>query len=242
MPIDHVAAIRAESARLARIVAAGDQDAPLAACPGWAVRDLAAHIGEVQRFWAWVLHRGSTGRPGVGEAPIEVPGADLVSWVIGGADQLVTAIQAVEPEAPTWAWWPGPHTAAQVARHQVHEVALHRWDAEETGGSEPQPFPADQAADGIDELLHVTLAAEARPWRGTAGVLVIDPDDVDRGWTLDCTGPRPVVHDGAAGASTCRLLGPAADVQLLLWGRPRQFRYRGDAELLTDLLGWPSFE
>jgi hypothetical protein len=127
-----------------------------------------------------------------------------------------------------------------VARHQAHEVALHRWDAEETGGAEPSPFPAEQAADGIDELLHVTLSAETTPWTGAAGILVIDPDDVEQGWTVDCTGP--VVHDGARPSSTCRLLGPASDVQLLLWNRPRPFRYRGDAALLTDLLGWPSFD
>jgi hypothetical protein len=130
----------------------------------------------------------------------------------------------------------------QVARHQLHEVALHRWDAEETGGSEPEPFPAEQAGDGIDELLHVTLAAVGRPWQGRAGVLAIAPDDVERGWTLDCTADRPVAHDGAASAADCRLLGPAADVQLLLWGRPRPFRYRGDAGLLTDLLAWPDLD
>lgn len=242
MSLDAVAAIRAESARLAAVVAVGDQDAPVAACPAWTVRDLAAHVGEVQRFWAWVVERGSTEWPRKDEPPVEAPGEDLVAWLTGGTDLLVTALQQTDPEAPTWAWWPGPHTVRQVARHQAHEAALHRWDAEQTGGSEPEPFPPAQAADGIDELLHVTLAAETKAWEGRAGVLVIDPDDVDQGWTMDCTGTRPVVNDGAAASSDCRLLGPASDVQLLLWGRPRQFRYRGDAALLTDLIAWPDFE
>lgn len=239
---DHAAVIQAETARLAAVVAGADQDAPVAACPGWAVRDVAAHVGEVQRFWAEVLRRGSTEHPLAAEVPVEAPGADLVAWVADGAQDLVAALRDLDPGAPTWAWWPGPHTVGQVARHQAHEAALHRWDAEETGGGEPLPFPADQAADGIDELLHVTLAAETRPWEGRAGVLVLDPDDVERGWTLDCTGPRPEVHDGAAASAHCRLLGPAADMQLLLWGRPRQFRYRGDAGLLTDLLAWPDLD
>ncbi len=242
MPIDAVHAIRGESARLAAVVAGGDEDAPIAACPGWTVRDLAAHVGEVQRFWAWCVQRGSTEWPVAAEEPVEKPGGDLVAWLTGGADLLVTALQGLDPGQPTWAWWPGPCTVGQVARHQVHEVALHRWDAEETGGSEPEPFGAEQAGDGIDELLHVTLSAEAKPWEGTRGVIVIDPDDVDLAWTLDCTGSQPAVHDGAASAAECRLLGPASDVQLLLWGRPRQFRYRGDAALLTDLLAWPTFD
>jgi uncharacterized protein (TIGR03083 family) len=242
VPVDHIAAIRGESARLAALVAAGDQDAPVAACPNWTVRDLAAHVGEVQRFWAWSVQRRSTQWPAADEAPVDKPGADLVSWLSGGTDLLVSALQALDPAEPTWAWWPGACTVDQVARHQVHEVALHRWDAEETGGSEPRPFPADQAGDGIDELLHVTLSAESRPWEGTAGVLVIAPDDVERGWTIDCTGARPVVSDGAASTADCRLLGPASDLQLLLWNRPRQFRFRGDATILTDLLAWPSFD
>jgi len=242
LPIDHVAVMRVETARLADVVAGGDQDAPVAACPGWAVRDVAAHVGEVQRFWAWLLEQGRTEQPMAAEVPVVEPEADLPGWLARGAERLAAAILVLEPSTPTWAWWPGPWTVGQVARHQAHEAALHRWDAEEPGGSEPQPFPAEQAADGIDELLHVTLAAETRPWDGRSGVLVLEPDDVERGWTLDCTGPRPVVHDGAAAASGCRLLGPASDVQLLLWGRPRSFRYRGDAGLLTDLLGWPDLE
>ena len=242
MPIDHVHAIRAESARLAAVVAAGDEDAPVAACPDWSVRDLAAHVGEVQRFWAWSVQRGSTEWPAAAEAPVEKPGADLVSWLTGGSDLLVTALQGLDPAEPTWAWWPGPATVGQVARHQVHEAALHRWDAEETGGSDPQPFPPEQAGDGIDELLHVTLSAETKPWEGTSGVLVIDPDDLEQGWTVDCTGDRPVVADGAASTADCRLLGSASDLQLLLWNRPRPFRYRGDATLVTDLLAWPSFD
>lgn len=242
MALDYVAGIRGETARLAGLVAAGDHDAPVAACPGWALRDLAAHVGEVQRLWAWVLQRGSTEQPRRDEVPVEAPDPDLVAWVTGGAEQLVTAIQSLDPRAPTWAWWPGPHTVEQVARHQLHEAALHRWDAEETGGAEPHPFPAEQAGDGIDELLHVTLAAEPRPWEGVPGVLVIDPSDVDQAWTVDCTCPRPVVHDEPAAAADCRLFGPASDLQLLLWGRPRQFRYRGDSALLTAFLAWPSFD
>lgn len=237
--IDHAALIRDASARLAGIVECGDQDAPVAACPGWAVRDLAAHVGHGQRYWAWVLRRQSTEAPVPGAGPGELAGADLMSWVIEGADLLASAIERLDPAAPTWAWWPGPVTVEQVARHQAHEVALHRWDAEETGGAEPETFPAEQAADGIDELLHVTHAAVTNPWAGASGVLVIDPDDIEQGWTLDCTGDRPMVHDGAASVSQCRLFGPAADVQLLLWGRPRSFRYRGDASLIADLLSWP---
>ena len=140
VPLDAVAGIRGESARLAAVVAAADQDAPVAACPAWRVRDLAAHVGEVQRFWAWVLERGSTEAPRKDEVPVDEPGGDLVTWLTGGTDLLVSAVQRLDPAAPTWAWWPGPHTVEQVARHQVHEAAIHRWDAEETGGSEPEPF------------------------------------------------------------------------------------------------------
>jgi uncharacterized protein (TIGR03083 family) len=237
--LDAVAAIRRESGRLAALVAAGDEDAPIAACPGWAVRDAAAHVAEVQRFWAWVVQRGTTAAPDPAEEPTLEPTRDLVSLLTGGAEALVDALQDRDPDEPCWAWWPGPCTVGQVARHQVQEVALHRWDVEVAGGGEPEPFPAEQAADGIDELLFTTFSAMAQPYEGARGVLVIDPDDADEGWTLDLTGGRPEPHRGAASMATTRLLGTASDVQLLLWSRPRTFRYRGEAALLTDLLAWP---
>jgi uncharacterized protein (TIGR03083 family) len=239
--LDHAAALDAihhETERLADVVAAGDHDAPVAACPGWAVRDVAAHVGEVQRFWAWMVGRGHSGAPDE-EVPREAPGADLGAYVRDGGAELVTALGKAGPDAPSWTWWGDPLTTGAVARHQVHEVALHRWDAEETGGGEPEAWSAEQAADGIDELLLVTHSVETNPWSGPAGVLVIDPDDCDETWTVDCTGAVPSLRRGAPGTYDMRLLGPAADLQLLLWNRPRPFRYRGEPGMLTAFLAWP---
>lgn len=244
MPLDQasaLAAITAETERLAAVIDAGDEDAPIAACPDWNVRDLAAHLGEVQRFWAWMVGRGRTDPADRDEIPRQAPGPDLARYVREGGGLLVEALGAAGEDGPSWTWWGEPLTAGAVARHQVHEVAVHRWDAEETGGGEPEPWSPEQAADGIDELLLVTLSVETNPWPGPAGVLVIDPDDVEETWTVDCTGPQPRLHRGAPAAYDMRLLGSAFDLQLLLWNRPRSFRYRGEPGMLTAFLAWPDF-
>jgi uncharacterized protein (TIGR03083 family) len=242
VPLDHaacIAAIRQETGRFAELLEACDEDAPVAACPDWRVRDVAAHIGEVQRAWAWIVREGPVDRAPWDEVPRTSPGADLAGYVRAGGAELVDALEAAGSGKPVWTWWGEPATAGAVARHQVHEVALHRWDVEETGGGEPEPWSPEQAADGIDELLLVTLSVETNPWTAANGVLAIDPDDADEVWTVDCTGAVPSMRRGDPGTYDLRLLGPAADLQLLLWNRPRSFRYRGEPRMLTAFLAWP---
>jgi uncharacterized protein (TIGR03083 family) len=240
VPLDQAAALAAislETERLAAVVDAGDHDAPVAACPDWKLRDVAAHIGEVQRSWAWRVGRGDAS-PG-GRPEVQAPGADLAAYVREGGHLLVAALDEAGPDRPTWTWWGEPATSGAVARHQVHEVAIHRWDAEETGGGEPEPWSPEQAADGIDELLLVTHSVETNAWTGEPGILVIDPDDVEETWTIDATGAKPDLRRGAPGTYDMRLLGSAFDLQLLLWNRPRSFRYRGEPGMLTAFLAWP---
>lgn len=241
MLLDHsacLAAIDRETTRFADLLAVVDHDAPIAACPGWTVRDVGAHIGEVQRSWAWNVRLGTTER-GDRRPELAAPGPDLGRYVRDGAQELLAALDAAGPDAPSWTWWGQPATSGAVARHQVHEVALHRWDVEETGGGDPEPWPDLQAADGIDELLLVTLSVEDASWPGSPAVLVIEPDGVEAAWTVDATGARPALLRGASAAYDLRLSGAAADLQLLLWNRPRSFRYRGDPEVLTAFLAWP---
>ncbi|MBN2623563.1 MAG: maleylpyruvate isomerase N-terminal domain-containing protein, partial [Acidimicrobiales bacterium] len=39
--------VEQDGRRLAEVAAAGDLDAPIPSCPGWAVRDCVVHTGEV---------------------------------------------------------------------------------------------------------------------------------------------------------------------------------------------------
>ena len=48
---EHIAALRAEGPLLARAAERAGPDAPVPACPGWRIRDLVRHVGNVHR-WA----------------------------------------------------------------------------------------------------------------------------------------------------------------------------------------------
>src|SRR5258708_2791631 len=94
--------IRRETAALA---AAVDRDAhpPVRSCPGWAVRDVAHHVGEVHRFGARVvrerLEELSRRAP-----PAAPPDDELAGWLKAGADDVIAAAEGVDPATPIWSW------------------------------------------------------------------------------------------------------------------------------------------
>jgi uncharacterized protein (TIGR03083 family) len=100
---------------------------------------------------------------------IMAPPADdgaLVDWFREGHAGLVRRLEAAPPDLACWSFLPAPTPLAFWARRQAHETAIHRADAQGSGGA-VTPFQPAFAADGLDELL----------WnrRGTDG-LQIDGD------------------------------------------------------------------
>jgi predicted lipid carrier protein YhbT len=96
------------------------------------------------------------------------------------------------------------------------ETIVHRWDAQ-TAAGEPPPFPADLAADGLDE--HIGNL----PWFGTAPrgdgeTLHVHCTDADGEWLLTQTPDALVVTREHAKADVA-LRGPASDLFLVLLGR-----------------------
>ena len=65
--IDHIRTISEAMVR----VSESALDAPVEHCPGWNVRDLVAHIADVQWFWADIIERGVTRYDG--SAPVATP-------------------------------------------------------------------------------------------------------------------------------------------------------------------------
>ena len=130
--------IAAESRRLADTVAALDLEARVPSTPKWSVRDLAHHIGEVQWYWGQnVLAQNAAERSGA-ELTAFPEDSDLLAWLGWCTYSLLGALREVGPDAPCWTWWPEPHTAGAVGRHQAQEASVHRWDAEGvTGASAP---------------------------------------------------------------------------------------------------------
>lgn len=195
---DPIKAIERDGERVAA-VAAGGVTAAVPGCPGWTVRELVRHLGTVQRFWAAAVRAGGA-EPA---EPADPEPADLAGWYRAAVADLADALRAVPAETPCWTWWGDPATVGAVARHQVQEAAVHRWDAESAVGS-PGPIDADVAADGVGEFLSIMLGREADNLPGAVELAAVDTGGI---WAA---GP------GLIGA---RVRATASELVLLLYRR-----------------------
>jgi uncharacterized protein (TIGR03083 family) len=223
------------------IAAAPDLDARVPGCPDWSLRDLAAHLGEVHRFWSVVVRAGAAEdappRAAIGDTE---PHGDLADWFGESTRMLLSALREAGPDAACWTWWrlsDAPQTAGAVARHQVHETAVHSFDAQETVGK-PEPIPASIAVDGVAEFLLVTLGAEG-PWSHRPARVVFATDE-GPSWTVDLTPAGAKLDPAASGEPVATVHGPASDMLLALFGRVPLDRLRidGDASLAHQLREW----
>jgi len=219
---DHLEPLRAESDRFAAAISGADPGARVPSCPDWDLRELVAHLGRVQRFWAGVIERGEDVEPQDPDESLRpAEGEDLVTWFRAGADDLLAAVAAAPPDRPAWTWWEAPRVAGAIARHQVQEAAVHRWDAEVASGRPGTPLDPDAAADALDEFIHITVVEHHRwtPWPGGSGVVELAPTDVaaTRWVALGDGGPVPAT--AAPGAPDATLAGTASDLLLLLYRR-----------------------
>jgi len=222
-------AIQAESSRAADLIVGAGLDTVVPTCPEWTLGHLVVHLGRVQRFWAANVRAGDPDRPATVEGDPDRPDDDrppdheLPAWMRASTTLLLAALDETEADSPCWTWWGPPQTCGAVARHQVQEAAVHRWDAEHTLGR-PVPIDAAVAHDGVTEFLEIVVGAAADRLLGS---LTLVSDDGDGEWIVgDQRGTSAVVT------------ASASDLVLVLYGRlpPTAVRIEGDPTLLQDLL------
>ncbi|MFI1987915.1 maleylpyruvate isomerase family mycothiol-dependent enzyme [Actinoplanes sp. NPDC020271] len=231
---------RSETLRAAAAIAS-DPAAPVPGCPGWSLRDLVAHLGEVQRFWALVVTEADPSGPPTRERKgSTLPQSDLLEWFGESTQLLSAALRAAGPDVPCWAWWSpevAPLTAGAVARHQVQEAAVHAYDALEALGK-AEPVPAAVAVDGVAEFLSTCL--------GSLGAWPHRPARVQfqaiegPSWTVDLSPAGATPDPAASGEPVTRIHATASDLVLLLYRRiPLDaVRIDGDREVATQLREW----
>lgn len=229
----------AERSAVLRSAVAGVLDAPVPGCPAWTGRDLVAHLGEVQRFWAATVAAGPSDTP-VGDDAVadRTPTGDLLDWSEGSTDALTAALRAAAPEQGAWVWWKQPRTVAAIARHQAHEAAVHAWDALETAGR-AEDLPGPLALDGLDEFFSVEVPVNPTWPHADATVAVVATESPDRAWLVTLAdGAGRVSRGPAAGDAVLR--GSASDLVLVLFGRrgTDTVDIGGDGELAARFLDW----
>jgi uncharacterized protein (TIGR03083 family) len=198
--LDYDALTARDSELFATVLETGDLDARVPNCPDWALRDLGHHLGRVQRFWAAVVRSGVDERPSFAEPEQPRDAAELAAWMRASTAEMLDALRAAPADQPAWVWWRDDRTAGAIARHQVQEAAVHRWDAQASVGT-PEPLDAAGADDGVDEFLWI-----ARQLRDPAPITFVATDSGRSFATSDL--PTAVTVSASA-----------SDLVLLLYGR-----------------------
>ena len=233
--------LRRETDRLAEVLDGHDLTTAVTSCPGWDLRRLAIHVGNVHR-WATVAVTTAAPPPARPADPDD--DIDLASWLRAGASGLLDALSTVEPTAPAWHPFATDAVMAVWPRRMAHETAIHRVDAELTvGAAAPSAAAAldpHLASDGIDEYLSVILAgaAQRRGRQLPASTLHVHCTDVHGEWLVWAKGASVTVQREHAKGDVA-LRGPASALLLALWGRPWPdpgFEALGDATAAADWL------
>jgi uncharacterized protein (TIGR03083 family) len=193
--------IEAESAAAAATISPATLEARVPSCPDWSLTELIWHLGRVQRFWAAIMRAGDVEPEFPAERSGPTEAAELEEWFRAATRELLDALRTVPWDTPAWTWWKEDRTVGAIARHQVQEAAVHRWDAQLAATGRPDPLPATLADDGVDEFCWI-----ARQMRGPQPIAF---HATDTGTTATAGAGEPVVTASA----------PASDLVLLLYSR-----------------------
>jgi hypothetical protein len=215
---------------------------------------MAHHIGRVQAFCGENVRSKNADR--MFDGAISFPAdSDLHAWLGSCTYSLLRALRDVGPDAPCWSWWPNtkPHTSGAVARHQVQEVAVHRWDAEMASAGLPGPIPTAVATDGVAEFLDIMLGSGAATLTGQVTLTATDTGDSWRVGAADASEGVDVsdlsdlsdisdVPDQTARWAEVR--AAVSDLVLVLYRRlPIHDAFvDGDLMLMASLLSWANTE
>ncbi|MEV6210873.1 maleylpyruvate isomerase family mycothiol-dependent enzyme [Kitasatospora sp. NPDC051914] len=216
--------LRREGALLADAAARTAPDAPVPTCPGWQLRDLLLHTGQVHR-WAAAHVKGGLAGP-LDEAGKlaawgpEPSDAELVEWFRTGHGDLVAVLDAAPADLDCWSFLPAPSPLAFWARRQLHETTVHRVDAESAAGGGRTGIDPAVAADGLDELLTCFMSRPRTKLHSESPrTLLVRPTDRPESWLMTIGQDAPQVERGGTGLANCTVIGPAEDLYLLLWNR-----------------------
>jgi uncharacterized protein (TIGR03083 family) len=210
----------------AAIAAAPSLDVQVPTCPEWTLFDLAQHIGQGRRVWAATV---ASGPDATAKATLQDTAAPprereaLLAWLAASTQLLLDALREAGPDRGCWAWWAkaqSPLTCAAVARRQLHEIAVHTYDAQLAAGA-AEPLSETVALDGVEEFLF-TVGTTTVPWPHERAVADYHATE-GRSWrhSLDAGGARavrlPVARE--AEAIHASMEGTASDLVLVLYGR-----------------------
>jgi uncharacterized protein (TIGR03083 family) len=220
--VDFAAAFLEQNRAFGDVIGSADPSAPVPTCPGWNLDKLIRHVGRGDRWAAQIIgdrldHYLDPRSVDGGKPPPD--SKDAISWLHGGAQRLIDAVELTGPETPVWTFL-GSRPANWWVRRRLHETAVHRADAELAVGH-AFTVAAEIAADAISEWLERVAIQVGRDGQA----LPLDDGDTlhlhatDSGlgingeWTIAlCDGKVTWSHEHGKG--TVALRGSAVDLLL----------------------------
>jgi uncharacterized protein (TIGR03083 family) len=240
---EYIAALRANAHALGAAARSAPLDTRVPSCPEWSLRDLVGHVGSHYRWVGANLTRAPDDGPQpVRELPPSPGGESAIEWLEQGAEELASALEVADLDAPCWTFG-GEQKVAFWCRRTTQETAVHRWDAQNAASGAAEPIDPALAADGIDEWLGLLNAFRgAKLARVEPQTIHLHCTDEPGEWllSLDASGMQ-VTPEHAKGDVAAR--GTASDLLLMLLGRKSasDVEVFGDAALLDSFLEHSSF-
>ncbi len=128
-------------------------EADVPGCPGWTVRDLVIHLGEVISQKADLVAGGwADAWPPRNHLP---DGVEPLDWYRREASRLYEVLAVADPDAPAMTFG-ADRTVGFWIRRMAQETVVHRIDAEQAHGYESHVDP-ELAVDGVCELFDVYI-------------------------------------------------------------------------------------
>lgn len=184
--MDQLALLENEMLEMTAALRAADPEAAVASCPGWTVRELAAHITGVHR-WACAALDSDTP-----PAYDETPSDDFATAYADVAHALLTRLNEVPADHPCWTFDKTNPTASFWRRRQTVELAVHLWDAAACEVSD------EVAIDGLDEVFDFFLPRQVHLGRTTLPDGTLTLASPGKTWTLG-EGADETVVEGSPG-------------------------------------------
>jgi uncharacterized protein (TIGR03083 family) len=152
--VDYAAEFLEQNRAFGKVIRGGEPSTPVPTCPGWSLDQLFRHVGRGDRWAAQIVaervdHPLDPRAVENGKPPPDPD--EALSWLHGGAQRLIDAVEQTGVETPVWTFL-GPRPAYWWVRRRLHEATVHRADAALALGLDYALAP-ELAADGIGEWL-----------------------------------------------------------------------------------------
>jgi uncharacterized protein (TIGR03083 family) len=205
-------------------------DPPVPSTPGWTVREVIAHLGQVHRQKTDIVrHLLVDMAP---EPPHPPADNDLLEWFAEGLHELTAVLSEADPASRVYTWHEPDQSVNFWIRRMAHETLIHRVDVELGHGTHSAVDPV-LAADGVDEVLDVFMSGYP-PWAEvTRSRVIVRLMSEGRTWRLrflSWSGTSPnsgrtfedepgIEFDDGSHKPDAVIRGSSDALDLFLWGR-----------------------